>query len=65
MNKCETCTHWNKKPYSDIATCEKLATVDAEQGIMPIITSQEEDDDELPEAYYTGKDFGCIHHESK
>lgn len=68
MNKCVDCKHWkNRLPvtgkYSiDCATCVKLSIVEPESGIAGVFDS---DDDLIEDGFLTGKDFGCIHFESK
>lgn len=56
--RCKTCRHWDDRGRRDSAMCEcKNSNVLAGDGI----------DEACSETgcFYTGPDFGCVHHESK
>jgi len=70
MNKCSSCKHWknifetiNKIP--DTAKCEKLSYVTYPVEGVTAVSGNDCEDDILDDYLDTGKDFGCIHHESK
>lgn len=70
MNKCVDCKFWENKfktinPKPDYCKCLKLSDmVETIQGVQPIFGT--EVDEEIFEEYLdTGKDFGCIHFESR
>jgi hypothetical protein len=70
MNKCGTCKHWkNELPKQDnpeTAPCEKLYLAMPEDGVMVDMSGIfEEVGWEGEEIYHSGRNFGCIHHESK
>lgn len=69
MNKCSSCKHWKNQlidnPEDDMRTCRKLSMCDPDEGVMVDMSGiYEEIGWEGEESYDTGKDFGCIHHES-
>lgn len=64
MKTCETCRHWKKPSWRDTvgneALCGKILTFDADKEPFDKIS-----DSENGENIWTGKNFGCIHHEEK
>jgi hypothetical protein len=70
MNKCIDCKHWKNqyidKPTDEHRMCRKLSMCDPAEGVMVDMSGvYDEIGWECEESYTTGKDFGCIHFESR
>ena len=71
MGNCSTCKHWvksilDKDTTPENARCNKLFMAAPEDGVMVDMSGiYDEIGWEGEEDYYTGCNFGCIHHESK
>lgn len=61
MNTCESCKHWDRKPFSSVPGIEHKnhRVCLAMWGDFPNMARAEATDDHV----ITGPKFGCVHHE--